>query len=616
MGHEFFRALVKALATALRTHGAWVTRLDAAKGQLDSYAMWLDGKWVEEYRYAIKGTPCEDVINGCRPHHISENVIELFPDDPDLATFHAVSYLGVPLLNANGNVMGNLAVLDSNPMPENPRALAIIKIFAARAAAEVSRLSAQQELAASEQQVRGLVDSALDAIVQLDDRLNIVRVNPSAEKTFSASADQLHGESFTDFLSSDSASKFKRFVTALESTPGAKPSTWISGGLEALRADRSPFPAEASLARYHTGGDDYVTLILRDVNERLEAEKKIKHLEQETEQLREELRALEGTGEILGNAPALQTMLHEVAQVAKTEATVLIQGETGTGKELVARAIHSCSTRQDRAFVKVNCGAIPSGLVESELFGHEKGAFTGATAKRDGRFLMADGGTIFLDEIGELPLDLQVKLLRVLQEGEFEPVGSSRTKQVDVRIIAATNRDLQHEIAEGRFREDLFYRLNVFPIEAPPLRDRKEDIPILAEAFSKRIAAKIGRNVSAITPEDFRRLQQSDWPGNVRELQNVIERAVITACEGRLNLDRALPSPPRRTATTTSQFTETTVRTSREMEDLDRANLLRALELANWKIAGSDGAAALLDIKPSTLNYRIKSLGIKRPDKN
>jgi transcriptional regulator with GAF, ATPase, and Fis domain len=259
--------------------------------------------------------------------------------------------------------------------------------------------------------------------------------------------------------------------------------------------------------------------------------------------------------------------------------------------------------------VRLNCGAIPATLIESELFGHEKGAYTGATARRDGRFVLADKGTLFLDEIGELPLDLQVKLLRVLQEGELEPVGSSRTRKVDVRVIAATNRNLEKEVAENRFREDLFYRLNVFPIRVPPLRERKEDIPALAETFARRLARKLGKRIE-IRPDDLRRLRESDWPGNVRELHNVIERAVITSRDGWLDLDRILQPAP--VAAPSTETTVGGVRTRQEIEEIERANIVSALRQAGWKISGADGAAKLLEMKPSTLSSRMKSLKIAR----
>ena len=317
----------------------------------------------------------------------------------------------------------------------------------------------------------------------------------------------------------------------------------------------SPFLPKRLLSRFELHRQKFTTLILRNVHDRVEAEQKIQSLTTETELLREELQALHHDETLIGESPALRQVLRDIGQVAETDATVLILGETGTGKELVARAIHAAGTRRATSLVIVNCAAIPAMLIESELFGHEAGAFTGATKKREGRFALADKGTIFLDEIGELPLDLQAKLLRVLQEGEFDPVGSSSTKKVNVRVLAATNRDLEQSVREGKFREDLFYRLNVFPLRVPPLRERGDDVVRLASAFARRFAAKMGRTIAPLTADCARLLTSYSWPGNVRELQNVIERAVITATDGRLNLDRALPEassvhlpPPERQA--------------------------------------------------------------------
>jgi transcriptional regulator with GAF, ATPase, and Fis domain len=294
---------------------------------------------------------------------------------------------------------------------------------------------------------------------------------------------------------------------------------------------------------------------------------------------------------------------------------VLILGETGSGKELIARAIHGASPRRERPMVKVNCAAIPASLIESEFFGHERGAFTGATGKREGRFALADGGTIFLDEVGELPLELQGKLLRVLQEGEFEPVGSSRTRKVNVRVVAATNRDLFREVQDGRFREDLYYRLSVFPLTVPPLRERGDDIALLAEEFARKFAQKTGRTLAPFTPQCLARLKAYPWPGNVRELQNVIERAVITARDGRMNLDRALPDVPEISALPAAvEEASDRIRTVQEIEALERANILRALEACGWRVSGDNGAAQRLGMNPSTLSSRIKALGIRRPD--
>jgi transcriptional regulator with GAF, ATPase, and Fis domain len=300
--------------------------------------------------------------------------------------------------------------------------------------------------------------------------------------------------------------------------------------------------------------------------------------------------------------------------VAPTDATVLVLGETGTGKELIARAIHAASRRRHKPLIKVNCAAIPAALIESEFFGHEQGAFTGATKKREGRFALAHGGTIFLDEVGELPLDLQSKLLRVLQEGEFEPVGSSQTRKVEARVIAATNRDLEKFAGEGKFREDLYYRLNVFPIRLPPLRERREDIGNLAAAFARKFAQRMGRTLEPLSEDCLRRLQAYHWPGNVRELQNIIERAVITSRNGRLNLDRALPDSVNTTAVALGSREDTNrrVRTAKELEELEHDNILAALETCGWKVAGENGAAKLLGMKPTTLSSRMKALGIER----
>jgi transcriptional regulator with GAF, ATPase, and Fis domain len=300
--------------------------------------------------------------------------------------------------------------------------------------------------------------------------------------------------------------------------------------------------------------------------------------------------------------------------VAPTDATVLVLGETGTGKELIARAIHAASRRRDKPLVKVNCAAIPAALMESEFFGHEQGAFTGATKKREGRFALAHGGTIFLDEIGELPLDLQSKLLRVLQEGEFEPVGSSQTRKIDVRVIAATNRDLAQAVHDGKFREDLFYRLNVFPIRLPALRERPDDISPLASAFAQKYAQRMGRTLEPLSEDCLCRLQAYHWPGNVRELQNVIERAVITSRDGWLNLDRALPESVNTMAAALAGGADAKNRvlTARQLEELERGNLIAALETCEWKVAGESGAAQLLGMKPTTLSSRMKALAIER----
>jgi transcriptional regulator with GAF, ATPase, and Fis domain len=332
-----------------------------------------------------------------------------------------------------------------------------------------------------------------------------------------------------------------------------------------------------------------------------------RRLEEENLYLREEIRVDRDYEGIVGQSDALLYVLHRVGQVAPTDSTVLIQGETGVGKELVARAIHEASDRSDGPFVRLNCANLPTELVESELFGHEAGAFTGATRKRRGRFELANGGTILLDEIAELPLELQGKLLRVLQEGEFEPIGGSQTQGVDVRVLAATNRELDREVEEGRFRADLFYRINVYPVTVPPLRERQGDIPLLAKHFVVKLAKRMGREIGEIPAGVMRELNAYDWPGNVRELQNVIERAVITSPGPALRLANELAiASVRKDARET--LGEVRLRSLREVE---REHVLAVLDVAGGRVAGAGGAAEVLGLHPNTLRSRMKKLGIE-----
>jgi hydrogenase-4 transcriptional activator len=320
-------------------------------------------------------------------------------------------------------------------------------------------------------------------------------------------------------------------------------------------------------------------------------------------------------GEIVGQSSGLQKVLQQIQLVARTNATVLILGESGTGKELIARAIHESSPRKMQPFIKVNCAAVPDNLFESEFFGHVKGAFTGANKDRVGRVQAADGGTLFLDEIGEIPVGLQAKLLQVLQEKQFEPVGENRSRKVDVRIIAATNCDLKQQIEAGHFRVDLFYRLSVFPIEVPPLRERREDVPLLAVHFLKFYAKKMNTQAPKLTNDDIERLQAYDWPGNVRELQNVIQRAVIFAQAGELRFD-FLRLERSKSDVLVDLFPsisrlDSIIWTESELKRRERESIIAALEKANGKISGPRGAAELLGMKPTTLTSRIKALGLK-----
>jgi transcriptional regulator with GAF, ATPase, and Fis domain len=340
-----------------------------------------------------------------------------------------------------------------------------------------------------------------------------------------------------------------------------------------------------------------------------------RQLELERDYLREEVESSGSFGEILGRSPALERVLNQVKLVAATDANVLVLGESGTGKELIARAIHQRSARSRKPLVKVNCGSIPHELFESEFFGHVRGSFTGAIRDRIGRFQLADGGTLFLDEVGEIPLDLQAKLLRVLQEGEFERVGDEVTRRVNVRVVAATNRDLRKEVDEGRFRLDLYYRLGVFPMEVPPLRERREDIPTLIAHFIRQAGLRFHVSAPGVPAREMERAQQYHWPGNVRELQNVVERAVIVSHGGKLALelsDIVKPSGRHARAAQPLPNSSDTVIPEKEWRDRERANIIAALRQTNSRVSGKGGAADLLGINASTLASRINTLGIER----
>jgi transcriptional regulator with GAF, ATPase, and Fis domain len=373
---------------------------------------------------------------------------------------------------------------------------------------------------------------------------------------------------------------------------------------------------------------DKILTIVRDITARKEAEQSLKKALDEVKQLKdqlhdeniylqEEIRGASNFGEIIGQSESLRRVLHQAEQVAPLNTTVSIFGETGTGKELLAHAIHKLSPRSNHALVKVNCAALPGTLIESELFGHEKGAFTGADARRTGRFEIANRGTLFLDEVGELPLDLQAKLLRVLEEGEFERVGGSHTLKVDVRVIAATNRNLEEAVRKGAFRSDLYYRLSIFPITMPPLRERKEDIPILVTHLVKQLGKKLGKTIDAIPQDTMAKLYNYPWPGNVRELRNVIERAVIITQGSKLRLiddldSQALELELHEQLAVHGAFADV-VAIGETLEQTEYNLILRTLKSVHWKVEGPGGAAELLNLHPSTLRSKMRKLGIERP---
>jgi len=612
IGEEFFQALVHAAAQALGVAGVWVTEYLPDERVLRSLSFWLNGDYIKHFEYKITGTPCEVVVTQARIVHYPERIIDLFPDDSDLVKLNAVSFVGVPFMKPDGKVLGHLAAVDTKPMKLNPELESAFKIFAARAGAEFNRLRAESKIRESEQRLSRLFESAMDAILELDEDFRIQRANGSAVALFASPGKVLTDQKLPEFLASSSAQKLSSVAQELNSE--CQRYAWIPGGFDAVKADGSTFAAEATVSQFEVNGQRRYSLILRNVQDQLAAENRLRELQEEAAYLWSEINEMSYGSEILGNSPQIRDLITAIHQVAPTPATVFVSGETGTGKELVARAIHKASDRAGKPFVRVNCAAIPAGLSESEFFGHERGAFTGAAARRTGRFELANGGTIFLDEVGEMPLELQPKLLRVLQEGEFEPVGSSQTRKVDVRVIAATNRDLSEEVAAGRFREDLFYRLHVFPISVPPLRERGSDVEFLADHLLKCHCKRMGKPLLELTADCLRRLRFYHWPGNVRELENVIERAVIIARNGKLNLRDVLPlanlQPIRERR---GGIAVDGLQTKKDLREAEKATLLRALEEAKWKVAGPHGAAQKLGIPPSTLSSRMKVLRIVRP---
>jgi PAS domain S-box-containing protein len=491
-GDDFFASLVRHMAAAFRFRYAFIASCDDQK-RAKVLAFWNGDRFGEKFEFDIAETPCEKVLRGDVCHY-QRGLQNLFPLDKVLVDWQAESYLGVPMLDQSGRVIGHIGTLAAD----------LLKIFASRAAAELKRQRAESELQTALAQVKVLQQK----------------------------------------------------------------------------------------------------------------------LEAENVYLQEEISKEHNFEEVVGNSRALLKVLQQIETVAPTDSTVLILGETGCGKELFARAIHSHSKRKGRPLVKLNCGAIPTGLVESELFGHMKGAFTGALERRMGRFELADGGTLFLDEVSELPLDTQVKLLRVLQEHEFEPLGSSRTLRVNVRIIAASNRDLEKAVQEGRFRADLYYRLNVLPVSVPPLRQRRSDIPLLTSFFVERFARQLGKQGIAIAQETIDVLTQYDWPGNVRELQNVIERAVVLSQGPILRLGPDLlpfsnedPEPPNEVGYGTSSHkpkSEGDLNASFSLQQVEKRHIVEVLAKTGWVIEGPRGAAKLLDLHPNTLRSRMKRLSIGR----
>jgi formate hydrogenlyase transcriptional activator len=602
-GERFFEVLVEQIAKSLGARYAFAAEFTASRSRVKTLAFWSDGQLVPNVEYDLAGTPCEVVVAG-EMCHFPEDIRIRFPQDEGLKRLGIESYLGVPLKQRKGEVLGHLAAFDSKPMFAAAPQLFMFQVFAARAAAELNRLRMEALVQKSEQQFRDLFDEAPIAYIIEDEESRFQRVNRAGRRLLGLSDQDVPGIRGNTL----------RVSKVADTHPPSNPQTGdvVKAGLMEIREYRRHDNQKPVWVQCWSRPDPsrkYVRTVMIDITEHVLAEHEQQRLKQQNQNLEDEIKASRDFDYIIGNSPPIRKVLEQVRAVAPTDASVLILGETGTGKELVARAIHGASQRKQMPLIRVNCAALPPSLIESELFGHERGAFTGASARRVGRFELADGGTIFLDEIGELPLEMQSKLLRALQEGQIDPLGSRQPTQVNVRVIAATNRDLRQAIQEKSFREDLFYRLSVFPIDVPPLRDRREDIPQLMHYYTRRFAERMGKKIDRISVETTQLLVDYAWPGNIRELQNLIERAVILSHENLLIISPEML--PRQTEKLPAESPENP--TSFPLVDIERQHILAVLQEVGWVIDGARGAALVLGLHPNTLRSRMKKLGIVRP---
>lgn len=504
----------------------------------------------------------------------------------------------MPLVDSAGKVLGHLAVMDTGPMPDEQLVRSILSIFAARATAELERVQMDATLRDNEERLRDLFEEAPIAYVNEGLDSKFIRANKTAMKTLGITPEQVEGTYGRSFIP-ETPDAQRRLKEAFDSI-GKGVDT--SGVILELRRKDNGKPLWIKWWSRPDPSGTYTRTMFVDITEQVLMEQEKAKLQAQNVYLQEEIKLTHNFEELIGSSSSLKKALKNIERVAPTDSTVLVTGETGTGKELIARAIHNLSPRKNKPLVKVNCAAIPAGLIESELFGHEKGAFTGALTRKMGRFEVADRGTIFLDEIGELPLDLQSKLLRVLQEGEFERVGGTQTFKVNVRVIAATNRDLEKLSRTGQYRQDLYYRLNVFPVHLPPLRERENDVPLLVQYFVQKHATNLGKKIEKIPEGMMIALQRYPWPGNVRELEHVIERAVILSEGSELEPIEWLTS-------STNNGANGQVLT---LEDMERQHITSVLEQTGWRVSGEKGAAKILGLNATTLEARMKKLGIVR----
>lgn len=613
VGEDFLIELAKHITLTMNMRYAMITECANDQKTRLRTLCYIDGRKVlDNIEYDIQGAPCEVIMQG-KDFFMNEGLQARFPREKGIE-----SAIGVPIYSSkSGEIIGHILALDPDTATTEKNQTAILKIFAARAGAEIERIKAenklketlmdanvqlQLKLRESEQRYRDLFQEAPIAYVNEGMDSKFITANRAALQILGikeADIPNTYGFSFIP----DTPEAQRRVKEAFESLKQGE----SSGGvvLELRRKDTGQPLWIQWWSRPDPSGQFTRTMFI-DITRQVLMEQEQATLKAQNQYLQDEIKLNYNFEEIVSKSTNFQKILKQIEQVASTDATVLILGESGTGKELIARAVHHISNRSKKPLVKVNCATLPSNLIESELFGHEKGAFTGAMERKIGRFELADGGTIFLDEIGELPVELQAKLLRVLQEGEFERLGNPRTMKVNVRVIAATNRNLQQAIEKKEFREDLFYRLNVFPVTCPPLRNRKEDIPLLVKHFCQKHEGKVGRKITEIPSRVMDALTAYDWPGNIRELENIIERAMILSANGVLEFGDWIPTAKSNNAENGKAFP------AEKLEEVEKIHILDTLRKTGWKVSGEKGAAKILGLNATTLEARMKKLGIKR----
>ncbi|HEX5041887.1 MAG TPA: sigma 54-interacting transcriptional regulator [Candidatus Polarisedimenticolaceae bacterium] len=654
-----FDRLTWLASSMLHASVAYISLLDDHR-QFFKSAVGLEPALAAARETPLSHSFCRHTLRTREPVIVADaRVHPTFRENPAVAEHGVVAYAGIPLITSEGHAMGAFCVVEHAPREWKDEEVGILRALASAAVSEIELRgmandlealveSRTAQLRAAQERQRVLLE-VNNAVVSCRDRDSLFRAAASALARvipFDRAALILYDRGRDMFSVLGAADALAAPVPALNrdwSRAGSRSGWVLDHGIPLVTRDlREPPPfvehgkmleagllsvvsvpmsvrgefigtlnvASNTAGRYTDEDASLLHVISNQMAfaiENMIAYEEIaslkSRLEEENLYLQEEVRAEAAFGDVIGESRGMLAVLAGVRKVASTDSTVLVTGETGTGKELVVRAIHDLSRRRAKILVKVNCAALPAGVIESELFGHERGAFTGALTRKVGRFELAHGGTLFLDEIGDLPLELQAKLLRVLQEGEFERVGGTQTQRVDVRLVAATNRDLGQAVTEGKFRADLYYRLNVFPLHIPPLRERSDDIPRLVRHFVMLHAAKTGKRIGIPSEDLLARLQAYSWPGNVRELQNVVERAVILASKGRLEVGDLTPSVG---------LADTHAR-KRSLEDVEREHVLSILEETHWRVSGERGAAKILGLKRTTLEARMKKLGIARP---